>query len=148
MKKFIIKVAFFAIILFVPIMAAYLCMFKYIEYVEHNRPTNVSLSFEVNVPRSLEKIKKCNCNKIVLIAGSNAGFGFNSDLLSNDFGIPVFNTGTHAGLGLRLQIELFKEYINAGDIVVLLPEYEQFYGGFLGDAAMVRNTVSRSILRL
>lgn len=138
MKRFIIRVLLFATILFVPIVATYFCMFKYIEYVEHNRPTNVSLSLEVNVSRSLEKIKKCDSNKIILIAGSNAGYGFSSNLLSNNFGVPIFNTGTNAGLGLRFQIELFKDYLKAGDVVVLLPEYEQFCGSFLGETALVR----------
>ena len=92
-------------------------------------------------------MSKCSCNKIVLIGGSNVGFGFDSQMLAKTFNMPVFNTGTHAGLGLRLQIELFKDYMNTGDIIVLMPEYQQFYGLFLGDETMVRIVASNDFFK-
>ena len=53
--------------------------------------------------------------------------------------MPVVNTGTHAGLGLRLQILLFKPYVSENDIIIVIPEYAHFLGDFyLGDATVLR----------
>lgn len=147
MRRFIINVSIFIAITFITFALVFFCAFKYIEDFEHNKTTYISVSHEVNVQRSLKNIDTCSSNKILLIGGSNVGFGFDSQMLLNAFNMPVFNTGTHGGIGLRLQIEFFKDYINKGDIVVIMPEYEQFYGLFLGDEAMIRIVASDTNLK-
>lgn len=53
--------------------------------------------------------------------------------------MPVCNTGTHAGMGLLTQINLCKEFVYEGDIVVVIPEYDQYLGNCrFGDASALR----------
>lgn len=69
----------------------------------------------------LEKNK--DDKKIILIGGSNVAFGFNSELLENDFpDYKVINFGLYASLGTKIMLDLSKEYINEGDIVAIIPE--------------------------
>ena len=83
-------------------------------------------SHEMNLVYSINRLKHLNEPKIVIIGGSGCGFGIDSELLFSHYKRPIVNTGTHAGLGLRLQIELFKNYIQEGDVVVVIPEYQQY----------------------
>ena len=92
-------------------------------------------SHEANVHFSIERLESLRDSaKIVIVGGSNCGFGFKSQLLYDKFKMPVVNTGTHGNLGLRLQLALVKDFINEGDCVIVCPEYQQFehrfYGGF------------------
>ena len=87
-------------------------------------------SHEMNVVRSIEKLRVEQSPKIVFIGGSGLAFGLKSEKVQEFFGMPTYNTGTHGGLGLRLQVALFEEFINKGDIVVCVPEYQQFLGDF------------------
>ncbi len=54
-------------------------------------------------------------------------------MIANAFHMPVVNTSTHAGLGVRLQFEIYKEFLHKGDIVIFCPEYgngkDRLYGG-------------------
>lgn len=83
-------------------------------------------SHEMNLVYSINRLKHLKEPKMVIIGGSGCGFGIDSEVLFLHYNRPIVNTGTHAGLGLRLQIELFKDYIQAGDVVVVIPEYQQY----------------------
>lgn len=83
-------------------------------------------SHEINLVESMVKLDTISVPKIVILGGSGCGFGIDSRAISEHFGMPVVNTGTHAGLGLRLQLELFEEYILKDDIVLVIPEYDNF----------------------
>ncbi|WP_315817935.1 hypothetical protein [Paraflavitalea speifideaquila] len=65
---------------------------------------------------------------------------------------PV-NTGIHATIGLIYMLDHTREYIREGDIVVVVPEYDQFYGDFaLGGEELLRTALdvpsSKEILQL
>jgi len=83
-------------------------------------------SHEANVRLASERIANIEESKIVIIGGSGCQFGFISGLLAEHFHCPVVNTGTHACIGLQLQVNLFKDYLKSGDIVLLIPEYDQY----------------------
>lgn len=84
-------------------------------------------SHEMNVKLCAERLDTMkNVPKIIFIGGSGCGFGIDSRAISLHFQMPVVNTGTHANIGLRLQMEIFKKYISNGDVVVVIPEYDQF----------------------
>lgn len=103
-------------------------------------------SHEANVRLASERIAQIEEPKIVIIGGSGCQFGFMSELLVEHFDRPVVNTGTHACIGLQLQINLFRDYLKQGDIVLLIPEYDQFCVEelFMGyaDETMLRIMVS------
>ena len=87
---------------------------------------------------SLAHIDKMNMlntekKKIVLFGGSNVAFGFKSELLEKKYqDYDVVNTGTHANLGMRYPLKEIKEKLREGDILLILPEYSQFNGGYGG----------------
>ena len=73
--------------------------------------------------------------KIVLIGGSNLAFGMDSETLSQYYDMPVVNMGLHAGIGLRFLLEGIKPYIHEDDLLIVIPEYGQFSGLYLGTSS-------------
>lgn len=61
--------------------------------------------------------------KIVIVGGSNAAFGIDSELIAANFEYPVVNMGLQGGLGCVYPLEEIKPFLHSGDIVVLTPEY-------------------------
>lgn len=68
--------------------------------------------------------------KIILVGGSNLAFGIDSRQIEDSLGLRVVNMGLYAKLGLRYMLAQVQPYIKRGDIVVVVPEYDQFYGNF------------------
>lgn len=65
--------------------------------------------------------------KMIILGGSNTVFNIDSRRIADATGYSVFNLGLHAGLGLMLHLNQVRSYIRAGDMVVIMPEYAQFY---------------------
>ena len=96
-------------------------------------------SHEVNVVRQIERMENIKVPKIIIIGGSGCGFGLCSPLIGDYFHMPVCNTGTNAGLGLLTHLNLCRDYVQKGDIVVVVPEYSHYKGQFyLGEVANLR----------
>ncbi|MBR1929740.1 MAG: hypothetical protein IJ834_08455 [Paludibacteraceae bacterium] len=104
------------------------------------QPNNYSrLSHEINIKNQLERIQQIYEPKIIFIGGSGCGFGLCSPLIMEYYQMPVVNTGTNAALGLRLQLLLFKSYISENDIVIVIPEYNHYFGNFyMGTESVIR----------
>jgi hypothetical protein len=64
--------------------------------------------------------------RVVIVGGSNVAFGFDSEYLQKQLGLPVINMGLHGGLGLRYSLNEIAPYIRKGDVYILSPEYPQF----------------------
>lgn len=80
--------------------------------------------------------------KIILVGGSNLAFGIDSKEMQDSLGMSVVNMGLYAKLGLRYMLAQVKPYIKTGDVVIVVPEYDQFYGDFAnGD-----NTLNTALL--
>jgi hypothetical protein len=80
--------------------------------------------------------------KVILVGGSNLAFGIDSRMMEDSLGIRIVNKGLYAQLGLRYMLAQVKPYIRPGDVVVIVPEYDQFYGKFSeGD-----NTLNTALL--
>jgi hypothetical protein len=80
--------------------------------------------------------------KIVLVGGSNLAFGIDSKQIEDSLGLRVVNMGLYAKLGLKYMLAQVRPYIKQGDVVVVVPEYDQFYGDFAnGD-----NTLNTALL--
>lgn len=87
-------------------------------------------------------IRSAPSPKIVLVGGSNLAFGIDSRMIQDSIGMPVVNMGLYAKLGLRYMLAQVHPYVKKGDIVVIVPEYDQFYGNFAnGD-----NTLNTALL--
>ena len=80
----------------------------------------------------LQLLQKSDSPRIILVGASNLAFGIDSSMIQSALGYDVINMGVHAGLGFRFLLNEVKPYIKKGDIVVLIPEYQFFYGYFNG----------------
>lgn len=94
--------------------------------------------FGVNTERQVERMRKINEPKIIIMGGSNCCCGLCSPMVSEHFDMPVCNTGVNYIFGLLSQLRMFEEYVRPGDIVVVFPEYQQFYGDlYLGNEELL-----------
>jgi len=66
--------------------------------------------------------------KIVFVGGSGLLFAIDSQMVDEHFpGYDVVNMGVPAGNGLRYLITEARAYLNPGDVLVIVPEYEHMY---------------------
>jgi hypothetical protein len=70
-------------------------------------------------------------DRVILVGGSSTAFGVDSSTLEASIHRPTINMGLNAGLGLQLMLNEVQESARTGDFVILMPEYEHFYGGIL-----------------
>lgn len=68
--------------------------------------------------------------RIILIGGSNLSMGINSFILKKDLKLNPINTSIHAAIGLKYMMHHTFKFLKKGDIIILSPEYQQFYGSF------------------
>ena len=102
MKRFVVKISI--IVLISVSMMNIVFLSEKDEWSLHSHERNAILAYT-----RLKTLK--DTNKIVIIAGSNGGFSINSRMISKAFHIPVVNTSTHAGIGVRMQFEIYKELL-------------------------------------
>ena len=117
MKKFIGHITVFIAM----IVATFILMGIYIPYPEngYERAQFVKMGMLAKVGRT---------PSIVLLGGSNVAFGFHSEMLEDSLGIPVINAGLHAGIGLKMIVDDCARYLQKGDILILSPEMDHFFG--------------------
>lgn len=75
-----------------------------------------------------ELLKNVGGERIIFVGGSNLSFGLNSEVFEDSLGLHPVNTAIHAGIGLITMLDNTIRFIKKGDIVVVCPEYEQFFG--------------------
>jgi len=75
--------------------------------------------------------------KIILVGGSNVALNLDGAQMEQATGLPVVNMGLHGGLGLRFMMNQVKPFLGRGDLVVLVPEYQQYLGLLNGDETLV-----------
>lgn len=73
-------------------------------------------------------LANCPSPRIIFIGGSGLSFGLNSEMIKDSLGLNPINTAVHGAIGLIYMISSVKEYIRPGDIVVIAPEYQFFFG--------------------
>lgn len=87
-------------------------------------------------------LKNTPSPRIIFIGGSNLSFGLNSQMIKDSLGLNPINTAINASLGLMYMLEHSLPYIKKGDIVVVAPEYSNYFG----DAAYGREEMFRTAL--
>jgi len=70
--------------------------------------------------------------KLVLAGGSNLAFGIDSAGIQDALHIPVVNMGLHAGIGLGRILDDISPFLNSGDMLLIVPEYNYFIGSWNG----------------
>lgn len=66
-------------------------------------------------------------NRLILIGGSNVSFGINSYKIKKFTNLNPINTAIHANIGLYNMLNNTEKFLRQGDIVIIMPEYEQFF---------------------
>lgn len=67
----------------------------------------------------MDRLMSMEGSKIVLIGDSNLAFGINSEMLEEEFGMPVVNMGLHGSMGNAFHEEMAKANLCEGDIIVV-----------------------------
>lgn len=73
----------------------------------------------------LERLKTTEGKRIVVVGGSSVAFGLDSPMIQKYTGYEVVNFGLYATLGTRIMLDLSRDYIREGDIVILAPELDK-----------------------
>ena len=85
-------------------------------------PSQYEKTFLGALRDKLDRLSSIDGAKIVVIGGSSAAFGLDSALIEEHTGMPVVNFGLYASLGTKMMLDLSRDYIGEGDIVILAPE--------------------------
>lgn len=80
--------------------------------------------------------------RIILIGGSNVSLSINSQIIKDSLRYNPVNTGISANIGLAYMLDHTLAYVRPGDIIVVSPEYSQFYD----ELAYGREELLRTIL--
>ncbi|CAG5069881.1 hypothetical protein DYBT9623_02618 [Dyadobacter sp. CECT 9623] len=90
------------------------------------------------VPDKHKMLSGAQSPKIIFVGGSNLAFGLDSRTIQRSLKMPVINAGVHASIGLKYQIRDIERFVNKSDIVIISPEYSQFYtDSFYGKAELL-----------
>ncbi|HTJ50614.1 MAG TPA: hypothetical protein VL443_14230 [Cyclobacteriaceae bacterium] len=65
--------------------------------------------------------------RMILVGGSNLSMSLNSQQLLDSLKYNPVNTGLSASLGLLYMLDHTLPFVRTGDIVIISPEYSQFY---------------------
>ena len=79
--------------------------------------------------------------RIIFVGGSAAAFSLDSVKFEKAFQVPVVNMGLHADIGLRWMLAEVKPFLGHGDLVVVVPEFEQFENNLNGSGAILIETL-------
>ncbi len=120
MKKFLFKLLLYVIALVLPFAL-------YFAYNQQLKPIYTGSLMGIT-SQKLELLSKIEGEKIVVLGGSNVIYSVSAKTMSEELGVPVFNMGTTAYLGLPFFLSETKPYLNSGDTVVLSLENAVYSG--------------------
>lgn len=76
-----------------------------------------------------ERFEKISSPRILFIGDSNLAFGIDSKSIQDSLNLNVQNAGLHGGIGFLYMIKEYEDLVKEGDVVVLVPVYDQYYNG-------------------
>lgn len=88
-------------------------------------PTKYDDTFLGELKYKYQRLWETRSPKIVLVGGSSVAFGVDSELIQKEFPeYEVVNFGMYAALGTNVMLDLSRDGVGAGDIVILMPEQQ------------------------
>ena len=87
-------------------------------------PAQYGESFTSALCDKVDRLAEIDEPKIVIVGGSSVAFGLDSELIERYTGMPVVNFGVYAALGTKVMLDLSRDFINDGDVIVLAPELD------------------------
>ncbi len=130
MKRFLLKTIGFIIPLFLMVIIALL--------LPTTPRASKSLLMAANAKDSL--LIHTPAPRIIFVGGSNLSFGLDSKTIRDALSRNPINTGISASLGLKFMMDNTIQFVQKGDIILLIPEYSHFYQDL--------NTGSEELLRI
>jgi hypothetical protein len=109
------------------LMLGLVCLTYGVLFFIPSRPTLVYAS----ILDKHERLQHAGSPKLVFVGGSSLALGLDSELIHAKTNLPVVNMGLNGGLGLRYMLEEVKPDIGPGDMIIISPEYEHWYGSLL-----------------
>ena len=101
---------------------------------EMGNPSKMSQWVWDDYNKKIEVAEGIKTPKVVVVAGSNALFGVDSEMLSKYFKKRVVNFGVNAGVELPVTLYMAKRVIKRGDTVLMPLEYPMYsYDGECGE---------------
>lgn len=120
MRKFVFKITLYLFVFTLIILLGILIPVK--------EQQNIMYAIE-DKKNIADSIAKSNFNKPIIwfVGGSNAIFSINTKRISDSLNIPAYNLAIHAGYGMKFDLENAFYFAKAKDIIILSPEYENFW---------------------
>lgn len=94
-------------------------------FMPYSPKTNKQMFIEIKKDSLLKSTKS---PRIIFIGGSNITLGLNSQLVKDSLKLNPINTGIIAPIGLKYMLKSSIEFVREDDIIIVIPEYHQFYG--------------------
>lgn len=89
-------------------------------------PPKYDATYMGELKYKFERLTSVKGPRIVFIGGSSAAFGVDSSLIEEELSeYEVVNFGMYAALGSRVMLDLAKDCISQGDIVIFMPELNE-----------------------
>ena len=101
-------------------------------------------SYYAQLPELYHKLKDTEGKKIVIVGGSNVAFGVNSAKMEQylrdcGYDYTVCNFGLYAAVGTSAMLELSRDFIGEGDVVILAIEpTSETFSTYFGATAMLK----------
>jgi hypothetical protein len=118
----------------------WLCLLTYLCFLFPPRPDD--RCYVASIIDKQHNISSIKAPRVILVGGSNVALGFDSAYLEKQLQRPVLNMGITYGLGLRFMLEQLRPFVQSGDLIVVIPEYEHFYGSLNGDSLLLTTLVA------
>ncbi len=118
---------------FLPMLIIFLLPFAFIFFCAELLPHWYGDTFLGELSEKYERLRSIDEPKITVVSGSSSAFGLDSGMIEEKLGMKAVNLGLYANLGSKLTVDLARENINPGDIIVLAPElnaetYSLYFG--------------------
>lgn len=112
MKKFVIKISLFVLVLFLFFSIPVFVILKMI-------PSQFDNSYQAELNDKYELLKSTDSKKIIYVGGSGGAFCVDGNKISERLGIPFINLALHGGFGYQFETEISKVNIQSGDLILL-----------------------------
>lgn len=103
-------------------LALFLVPFIIVLLLVFAMPSAYGGTFVGELSEKFDRLSSIDKPKIVIVSGSSAAFGIDSEMIESELDFKVVNFGLYANLGTKLMMDLSKSGISDGDIIILAPE--------------------------
>lgn len=107
---------------FICILLCVLLPFAMITSIIFGSASQFGKTFLGELSKKVERLDSIDEPKVIVVGGSSVPFGVDTKLLEEMLGMPCVNFGLYATLGTKMMLDISRDAINEGDIIILAPE--------------------------